>query len=90
VIERADRLIPREDPETSAELAAILAGEGIEILCSAAAVAVTGRADDLQVEVTASGASRTIAGSHLLVAIGRAPPHRGATAGRWRPTRRRP
>jgi pyruvate/2-oxoglutarate dehydrogenase complex dihydrolipoamide dehydrogenase (E3) component len=73
VIERADRLIAREDPETSTEVAAILAGEGIDIVCGAEATKVTGKAGDLRVEITAGGATRTIAGSHLLVAIGRAP-----------------
>src|SRR6185369_5833353 len=73
VIERADRLIAREDPEISAEIATILAGEGIEILCGAEATAVSGGAGDVRVELTAGGAPRTIAGSHLLVAIGRAP-----------------
>lgn len=77
VIERADRLIPREDPETSAEIAAVLAGEGIELVCGAEATAVAGGAGDLRVEIRAAGASRTIAGTHLLVAVGRAP----ATAG---------
>src|ERR1051325_7372869 len=77
IIERADRLIPREDPETSAEITAILAGEGIDILCSAEATAVTHSAGEVRVEITAGGASRTIAGSHLLVAIGRAPASAG-------------
>src|SRR5215470_16628466 len=75
VIERGDRLIPREDPETSAEMTAILAGEGIDILCSAEATAVSHHPGELRVTVAAgtAGASRVIAGSHLLVAIGRAP-----------------
>ena len=73
VIERMDRLIAREDPEISAELAAILIGEGIEMICGAEATAVAGTAGDVRVEITAGGAKRTIAGSHLLVAIGRAP-----------------
>jgi pyruvate/2-oxoglutarate dehydrogenase complex dihydrolipoamide dehydrogenase (E3) component len=77
VIERADRLIVREDPETSAEIAAILEGEGVEIVCGAEATAISGRAGDLRVEITAGGASRKIPATHLLVAIGRAP----ATAG---------
>jgi pyruvate/2-oxoglutarate dehydrogenase complex dihydrolipoamide dehydrogenase (E3) component len=73
VIERADRLITREDPYVSTDLAAILTGEGIEVVCGAEATAVSGGAGDLRVEITAGGAKRTIAGSHLLVAIGRAP-----------------
>jgi pyruvate/2-oxoglutarate dehydrogenase complex dihydrolipoamide dehydrogenase (E3) component len=77
ILERADRLIPREDPETSAEITAILAGEGIDIVCSADATAVSHGAGEIRVEVAAGGASRTIAGSHLLVAIGRAPASAG-------------
>jgi pyruvate/2-oxoglutarate dehydrogenase complex dihydrolipoamide dehydrogenase (E3) component len=73
VLERADRLIPREDPEVSADIAALLADEGIDVLCGADATAVAGRPGDVRVDVTAAGAARTIAGSHLLVAIGRAP-----------------
>jgi pyruvate/2-oxoglutarate dehydrogenase complex dihydrolipoamide dehydrogenase (E3) component len=73
VIERADRLIAREDPDISTEMAAIFAGEGIDVVCGAEATAVSGGAGDLRVEITAGGATRTIAGSHLLVAIGRAP-----------------
>jgi pyruvate/2-oxoglutarate dehydrogenase complex dihydrolipoamide dehydrogenase (E3) component len=73
VIERMDRLIPREDPEISVEIAAILAGEGIDIVCNAEATAVTSGAGEVRVDVTAGRASRTITGSHLLVAIGRAP-----------------
>ncbi|HZJ64784.1 MAG TPA: FAD-dependent oxidoreductase, partial [Kofleriaceae bacterium] len=42
-------------------------------LCGADTTAVAGRPGDLRVDVTAAGAARTIAGSHLLVAIGRAP-----------------
>jgi len=77
IIERADRLIPREDPDISAEIAAMFAGEGIAVLCGTEATAVAGRAGDVRVEVIASGQARTLTGSHLLVAVGRAP----ATAG---------
>jgi pyruvate/2-oxoglutarate dehydrogenase complex dihydrolipoamide dehydrogenase (E3) component len=73
VIERADRLIPREDPDISAELTAILTGEGIEVICSAEATAVTGSVGDTRVELAVGGATRTVAGSHILVAVGRAP-----------------
>ena len=73
VIERGDRLIPREDPDISAELAAILTGEGVDVVCGAEATAVTGGRGDVRVELTVAGAPRTVAGSHLLVAVGRAP-----------------
>jgi pyruvate/2-oxoglutarate dehydrogenase complex dihydrolipoamide dehydrogenase (E3) component len=73
VLQRSDRLIPREDPEVSADIAAIFADEGIDVICDADTTAVAGRPGDLRVEVTARGTARTITGSHLLVAIGRAP-----------------
>jgi pyruvate/2-oxoglutarate dehydrogenase complex dihydrolipoamide dehydrogenase (E3) component len=73
VIERADRLITREDPYVSSDIAAILTDEGIEVVCGAEATSVSGGPGDLRVEITTGGAKRTIAGSHLLVAIGRAP-----------------
>jgi len=73
VLERGDRLIPREDPEISADIAALFADEGIDVLYGADTTAVAGRPGDLRVDVTARGAARTIPGSHLLVAIGRAP-----------------
>ena len=73
VIERADRLIAREDPETSAEVAAILGGEGVEIVCGAEVTAIAGRPGDVHATLTVGGAPRTITGTHLLVAIGRAP-----------------
>jgi pyruvate/2-oxoglutarate dehydrogenase complex dihydrolipoamide dehydrogenase (E3) component len=73
VLERGDRLIPREDPEVSADIAALFADEGIDVICGADTTAVAGRPGDLRVDVTAAGTARTIAGSHLLVAIGRSP-----------------
>jgi pyruvate/2-oxoglutarate dehydrogenase complex dihydrolipoamide dehydrogenase (E3) component len=73
VIERADRLIAREDPETSAEIAAILTGEGVAVVCGAEATRVRGSAGEVSVELSAAGQTRTVSGSHLLVAIGRAP-----------------
>jgi pyruvate/2-oxoglutarate dehydrogenase complex dihydrolipoamide dehydrogenase (E3) component len=73
VIERAARLIPREDPEVSDEMAAIFAGEGIDVVCGAETTAVAGGAGDVRVTITVDGATRTVSGTHLLVAVGRAP-----------------
>jgi len=73
VIERADRLITREDPDISAEIATIFAGEGIDVICGAEATSVAGAPGDLRIELDVGGAKRTVAGSHVLVAVGRAP-----------------
>jgi pyruvate/2-oxoglutarate dehydrogenase complex dihydrolipoamide dehydrogenase (E3) component len=69
VIEKAPRLVPREDDDVSREIAAILAGEGLDVRTGAEATRVEARGD----EVVVHTADRPIAGSHLLVAIGRVP-----------------
>jgi pyruvate/2-oxoglutarate dehydrogenase complex dihydrolipoamide dehydrogenase (E3) component len=73
VIENGARLAAREDPEVSAEIRRILEGEGVTVHTDAAVASVARDGDG--VIVTAGG--RAIAGSHLLVAIGRAPSTRG-------------
>jgi pyruvate/2-oxoglutarate dehydrogenase complex dihydrolipoamide dehydrogenase (E3) component len=72
VITRDDRLIPREDPDVSAEVEKILAEDGIDIVKNANTLRVAER-DDVQILVETPAGSQEIAGSHLLVAIGRAP-----------------
>jgi pyruvate/2-oxoglutarate dehydrogenase complex dihydrolipoamide dehydrogenase (E3) component len=69
VVERMVRLIPREDEDVSEEIAAILRGEGIQVLTGHEASRVERSADGLTVTV----GERRVTGSHLLVAIGRAP-----------------
>jgi pyruvate/2-oxoglutarate dehydrogenase complex dihydrolipoamide dehydrogenase (E3) component len=72
VITRDDRLIPREDPDVSAEVEKILAEDGIDVVKNANTLRVDGRGG-VQILVETPAGRREIAGSHLLVAIGRAP-----------------
>ncbi|WP_022835867.1 mercuric reductase [Salisaeta longa] len=76
ILERADRLIGREDPDVSAAVREMLEDEGINIVCQAEAAHVT-QADDgtIAVDLAASDgeAARTVAGSHLLIGAGRVP-----------------
>jgi pyruvate/2-oxoglutarate dehydrogenase complex dihydrolipoamide dehydrogenase (E3) component len=72
VITRDDRLIPREDPDVSAEVEKILTEDGIDIVKRATTLRVEGRSG-VQVLAETTEGPREIAGSHLLVAIGRAP-----------------
>lgn len=72
VITRDDRLIPREDPDVSAEVEKILAEDGIDIVKNANTLRVAGHGG-VQILVETPEGQREIAGSHLLVAIGRAP-----------------
>lgn len=72
VITRDDRLIPREDPDVSAEVEKILAEDGIGVVKNANTLRVEGHSG-VQVFVETPEGPREISGSHLLVAIGRAP-----------------
>lgn len=72
VITRDDRLIPREDPDVSAEVEKILAEDGIDVVKNANTLRVEGRGG-VQILVETPAGPSEIAGSHLLVAIGRAP-----------------
>jgi pyruvate/2-oxoglutarate dehydrogenase complex dihydrolipoamide dehydrogenase (E3) component len=69
VIQRGDRIAPREDVDVSAEIQRILEGEGVRFLLRAEASRVAQTADGLEIAV----GQEVIAASHLLVAVGRAP-----------------
>jgi pyruvate/2-oxoglutarate dehydrogenase complex dihydrolipoamide dehydrogenase (E3) component len=73
IVEYADRLIFREDEDVSALARRLLEAEGVEVLVGARDFAVTKDASGLTLSVTVAGASRAIAGSHLLMAVGRRP-----------------
>lgn len=74
ILEAGQQLMPREDPDVAAAAAEILTDEGITVETGSL---VTSVAQDSpgQVEVTVETASgvQTIAGSHLLLAVGRVP-----------------
>lgn len=73
IIQRNERLIPREDPDISEAIRAILADEGIRILTEADAARVESRDAGIAVSVTVGGETVEVTGSHLLVAAGRRP-----------------
>jgi pyruvate/2-oxoglutarate dehydrogenase complex dihydrolipoamide dehydrogenase (E3) component len=73
VIEMAPRLVPREDADVSAAIAAILEGEGIAIRLNAQCLAVRDANPGVAVHVSCEQEPREIAGSHLLLAVGRSP-----------------
>jgi len=75
VLEMAERLIAREDPEISREVQAILEREGVAFHLGVRGARVDGSPHGGQVRVTlsAGGVERDIEGSHLLVAVGRRP-----------------
>ncbi len=73
VVELGPRLIAREDEDVSRAVADILRDENIDIRLDSKVVGVAKRGNDITVDVETAGARSQIAGSHLLLAIGRRP-----------------
>jgi pyruvate/2-oxoglutarate dehydrogenase complex dihydrolipoamide dehydrogenase (E3) component len=74
IVHRAPRLMGREDPDVADEVAAILREDGIDILLDTAAVAAEQSLDGgIRLGVQGPDGEWPLAGSHLLVAAGRAP-----------------
>src|SRR5271170_3609325 len=70
IIHRGHQLLDQEDPDVAEEVRKILIEDGIEILLEADTTSARG---SIELTVKHSGETRTITGSHLLVATGRTP-----------------
>jgi pyruvate/2-oxoglutarate dehydrogenase complex dihydrolipoamide dehydrogenase (E3) component len=73
VVERAPRLIAREDDDVSDEIRAILEREGIEIRTGAECMALSRKGDRIVVGLECRGGAPVAEGSHVLLAVGRLP-----------------
>jgi pyruvate/2-oxoglutarate dehydrogenase complex dihydrolipoamide dehydrogenase (E3) component len=73
VIEMAPRLVHREDEDVSAAIKDILELEGAGVRVNAECVSVTKRGDEIVAKVDCIDGAPEIAGSHLLLAVGRQP-----------------
>jgi pyruvate/2-oxoglutarate dehydrogenase complex dihydrolipoamide dehydrogenase (E3) component len=73
VIEMAQRLIQREDPDISAAIKAILEAEAIEVRLAAACIHFEPRGADVCVGVDCETGEPEVVGSHVLLAVGRRP-----------------
>jgi pyruvate/2-oxoglutarate dehydrogenase complex dihydrolipoamide dehydrogenase (E3) component len=73
VIEMAPRLIPREDEDISAAITEILEREGIEIRTGARCISVKKQKAGVALGVDCVSGAPEVAGSHLLLAVGRQP-----------------
>jgi len=73
VVEKAPRLIPREDEDVSAAVKEILEGEGIAVRLGAECIRFEPHGAEIGVGVDCTSGAPEILGSHALVAIGRRP-----------------
>jgi pyruvate/2-oxoglutarate dehydrogenase complex dihydrolipoamide dehydrogenase (E3) component len=74
IVEYGPALLGREDPDIAEAMAAILREDGVEVLVSTQATRVApGEGGGISLQVRAAGETRTLRGSHLLVATGRRP-----------------
>ena len=73
IIQSANQLLRREDPDVADEVTKILHQDGIEIVLNAQATRVDQSSGEILMQIQSSGNSKTLAGSHLLVATGRVP-----------------
>jgi len=73
VIEKFDKLLPREDDDVVAEIRAILEREGVAIHLGADRMAASGPEDRISIQFESNKKKTEIQGSHLLLAVGRVP-----------------
>jgi pyruvate/2-oxoglutarate dehydrogenase complex dihydrolipoamide dehydrogenase (E3) component len=73
VIERAQKLLPREDDDVAAGIREILEREGVTIRTGAECMALRKSAERIAVEMQCRGGEPIAEGSHVLVAVGRRP-----------------
>jgi pyruvate/2-oxoglutarate dehydrogenase complex dihydrolipoamide dehydrogenase (E3) component len=71
VVEKGPRLASREDEDVSATVREILEAEGIDVVVDADDIRISNNNNDF--ELTPRAGAAPIAGSHLLVAVGRRP-----------------
>jgi pyruvate/2-oxoglutarate dehydrogenase complex dihydrolipoamide dehydrogenase (E3) component len=71
IVERSDRLLPREDPEVAAAVVDILQGEGIKLHLGAECIELQGEAGDIAVVAKCARPRMEVRGTHLLLAVGR-------------------
>jgi pyruvate/2-oxoglutarate dehydrogenase complex dihydrolipoamide dehydrogenase (E3) component len=74
VVQRGPVLLTREDSDVASEVAEILRQDGVEILLDSTTTRVDGNGNGtVRVYRQFEGGERSIAGTHLLVAVGRTP-----------------
>ena len=67
------QILPREDADVSAELQKTLQAEGVSFVLNARSTHASEKNGQIELEVETPTGARTVVGSHLLAAVGRAP-----------------
>jgi pyruvate/2-oxoglutarate dehydrogenase complex dihydrolipoamide dehydrogenase (E3) component len=73
IVQSAKQLLAREDGDVADEVTKILREDGIDILLNTKTERVSSAAGRIRLEIREGTGTRTIEGTHLLVAIGRTP-----------------
>jgi pyruvate/2-oxoglutarate dehydrogenase complex dihydrolipoamide dehydrogenase (E3) component len=73
IVEMNPRLVPHEDPDVSEAIRGIVESEGIHVRLNAKCIAFSRRADEVIVRSECQDGEPDIAGSHILLAVGRRP-----------------
>ena len=73
IIEVAPRLVRHEDEDVSAAIKDIVEREGVEVRLNAECIGLAKRGDEIVAKVDCTDGAPEIAGSHLLLAVGRQP-----------------
>ena len=73
IIEMGSRLIQREDEDISAAIKSIIEAEGINVILNATCIGMKPDGDGVRATVDCDHAGPEIAGSHVLLAVGRRP-----------------
>jgi pyruvate/2-oxoglutarate dehydrogenase complex dihydrolipoamide dehydrogenase (E3) component len=73
IVEKADRLIQREDEDICATVKDILEAEGIAVRLKAECIRFAPHGDDIAVGVDCTDGPPEVVGSHVLLAVGRSP-----------------
>jgi pyruvate/2-oxoglutarate dehydrogenase complex dihydrolipoamide dehydrogenase (E3) component len=73
IIEMGQRLVRREDPDVSAAVHEIIAGEGIQIRLNAKCISFSKRNDETFARVDCTSGDPEVSGTHVLLAVGRVP-----------------
>jgi pyruvate/2-oxoglutarate dehydrogenase complex dihydrolipoamide dehydrogenase (E3) component len=73
IIEMAPRLVRHEDEDVSAAIKDIVEREGVEVRLNAECISLAKRGDEIIANVDCTAGAPEVAGSHLLLAVGRRP-----------------